>query len=208
MAYLALIRHGESEWNALDMWTGWDDISITEKGRRQAREVGLKLRGIKWDLAFQSDLKRSHETLDEIKSVLGQPDLETITSVALKERDYGNFAGMNKVEVEVKYGEDLFNKWHRGWDYPLPHGETLKDVYNRVIPYYLSEILPGLKEGKNTIVSAHGNSLRALVKFLEDIPDDQIHLLEIPVGKALFYEVSSGGKAKPISSLTPAAGYI
>ena len=196
MAYLALVRHGESEWNALELWTGLADVSLTEKGRREARLAGEVLNGIKWDMAFQSGLKRSHETLDEIKGVLGLTDLPTVTDHSLDERDYGNFAGMNKVEVEAKYGYDLFDKWHRGWDYPLPHGETLKDVYNRVVPYYTDAILPRLKEGKNIIVSAHGNSLRALVKFLDNISDDQIHLLNISLGQVYLYQIDQEGRVR------------
>lgn len=194
MAHLALVRHGESEWNALDLWTGWTDISLSEKGRREAREAGELLGGIKWDMAFESGLVRSHETLDEIKGVLRLSNLPTISNHALDERDYGNFTGMNKAEVEEKYGYEMFDKWHRGWDYPLPHGETLKDVYARVIPYYEQTILPQLEGGKNVIVSAHGNSLRALVKYLDDIPDDQVRFLEIALGEVYLYEISVDGK--------------
>ncbi len=194
MAYLALVRHGESEWNALDLWTGWTDIPLTEKGHREAKAAGEDLRGIKWDVAFQSDLIRSHQTLDDIKEVLGLQNIQTTTNPAIKERDYGNFDGLNKFEVEEKYGKELFDKWHRSWDYPLPHGETLKDVYNRVVPYYKSEILPMLTGNKNVLVSAHGNSMRALEKYLDDIPDDQVKFLEIPTGTVLLYQIDHDGK--------------
>lgn len=193
MAYLALIRHGASEWNDLDMWTGWTDIPLSEKGHRESKAVAEVLRGINWDVGFQSDLIRSHETLDDIKNVLGLQNLQTISDPAIKERDYGNFAGMNKIEVEEKYGEDLFQKWHRGWDYPVPHGETLKDVYNRVVPYYKTEILPMLTDNKNVIVSAHGNSLRALEKYLDNVPDDQVKFMEIPTGTVLLYQIDKSG---------------
>lgn len=198
MAFLALVRHGESEWNAMDLWTGWTDVGLTEKGRREAREAGEKLKKIQWDFVFESDMLRSHQTTDELLKSLGQ-NPPRVQSPAIKERNYGNFTGLNKNQVEVQYGEEIFNKWHRGWDYPLPEGETLKDVSDRVIPYFELEILPKLKAGKNVIVSAHGNSLRALVKFIENIPDDLLHLelLEIPLGGALVYEVDSSGKITP-----------
>ncbi len=201
MAYLALIRHGQSEWNALDLWTGWSDCDLTEKGREQARAAGEKLKNVaSWDIVFESDLKRSHQTTDEMLKTLGQTP-QRIQSAAIKERDYGNFTGMDKNQIEVQYGYDVFEKWHRGWDFPLPHGETLKDVSDRIVPYYELEILPKLKVGKNIIVSAHGNSLRALVKFIENIPNDQFHmeLLEIPVGTMILYQVSSAGELTPIS---------
>ncbi len=206
MAYLALVRHGESEWNALELWTGWTDIPLTEKGHREAKAAAEFLREVKWDVAFQSSLVRSHETLSDMENVLGNTGIETVSDAALNERDYGNFDGMHKIEVEEKYGEDLYRKWHRGWDYPIPHGETLKDVYNRVVPYHQSEILPRLKDNKNVLVSAHGNSLRALVKYLDNIPDNEIGFLEIPTGQVLLYQMDSNGKvlSKEIkSSLTP-----
>lgn len=194
MALLALIRHGESQWNAIDLWTGWTDIALSEKGHRENRAAAETLRGINWDVAFQSSLVRSHETLNDIKGVLGLQNIQTISSAALNERDYGNFDGLNKVEIAEKYGQELYDKWHRGWDYPLPHGETLKDVYDRVVPYYQAEILPLLIGNKNVLVSAHGNSLRALVKYLDDIPDDQIGFLEIPTGQVLLYQLDPNGK--------------
>lgn len=193
MAYLALVRHGESEWNALELWTGWTDIPLTAKGHREAKAAAEFLKDLKWDVAFQSSLVRSHETLADMKDVLGTKNIETVSDAALNERDYGNFDGMHKIEVEEKYGEDLYRKWHRGWDYPIPHGETLKDVYNRVVPYYQSEILPRLKDNKNVLVSAHGNSLRALVKYLDNIPDDEIGFLEIPTGQVLLYQIDTQG---------------
>lgn len=194
MAFLALIRHGESEWNALDLWTGWTDIKMTEKGHRESRAAAELLRGVDWQIAFQSSLIRSHETLDDIKEVLGLHDIQTITDAALNERDYGNFDGLHKAEVEEKYGRDLYQKWHRGWDYPLPHGETLKDVFERVVPYYKKEIVPQLIAGKNVLVSAHGNSLRALAKYLDNIPDEEVGFLEIPTGTVLIYQVDNSGK--------------
>jgi len=194
MAKLALIRHGQSEWNALDLWTGSTDVVLTEKGHQEAKHVGEVLKSIHWDLAYTSALKRSVQTLDDIKLQLNQTELPTYASPALNERDYGNFDGMNKVKIEEEYGYEMFEKWHRSWDYPLPHGETLKDVFMRVVPNYEAEILPKLKEGKNVLISAHGNSLRALIKFIEDVPEDEIPYLEIATGEIYLYDVDSDGK--------------
>lgn len=203
MSYLALVRHGESEWNAMDLWTGWTDVSLSPKGHRQNQIAGRLLCAINFDVAFVSTLKRSVETLEDIKKTLKIEKIETHASAAINERDYGNFAGLNKIEVEEKYGRDLFDKWHRGWAYPLPHGETLKDVYARVVPYYKTTILPHLKANKNVLVSAHGNSLRALVKYLENIPDDQIAFLEIVTGEVYLYQIDPEGKIVEKQVLKP-----
>lgn len=196
MAYLALVRHGESDWNAMEMWTGWTDVSLSPKGVRQAKQAGEVVADIKWDYGFTSLLKRAKETLRGIEEGSGQTGFPVKENVALNERDYGNFTGLKKTEVEEKYGYDMFDKWHRGWDYPLPHGETLKDVYERVVPYYKEFILPLLRNGKNVIVSAHGNSLRALVKFLDNINDTDIERLEIPFADVYLYQVSEDGSVK------------
>lgn len=193
MAFLALIRHGESEWNALDLWTGWTDVKLSPKGIRECQVAAESLRGIKWDIAFESGLVRSKQTLEEIEKTLGIR-LPVKSSHALDERDYGNFDGMHKSEVEAEYGEDLYQKWHRGWDYPVPHGETLKDVYERVIPYYIKIIKPHLEKGENVLISAHGNSLRALVKYLDKIPSQDIPYLEIATGEVYIYKIDDVGK--------------
>lgn len=194
MASLILVRHGESEWNAKSLWTGWTDIALSEKGHEEARSAGEKLGDIHFDIAFTSDLTRAHQTLDEILNVLTLTDLPTNKNSALKERNYGDYTGKNKWEIQKEVGEEKFTRIHRGWDEPIPNGETLKDVYERVIPYYQKEILPELKLGKNVIVSAHGNSLRALVKYLENISDKDIENLEIPTGEVLVYQVDQQGK--------------
>ncbi len=194
MAYLALIRHGESEWNAMDMWTGLTDISLTEKGKREAIAAGKQIKDIHWDYGFTSVLKRAKETLDGIKEGANQFGFPVEENAALNERDYGNFTGLHKTEVEEKYGLDLFEKWHRGWDYPLPHGETLKDVFNRVVPYYEKVILPKLIAGQNVVISAHGNSLRALVKYLDQLGDEEVEHLEISFGDVWLYKVVEDGR--------------
>lgn len=189
MSYLVLVRHGESQWNAKDLWTGLTDIGLTEKGRQEARKAGEEIKNIKFDIAFTSVLKRAKETLGEIEVVLGQK-IPTTESAALNERDYGDFTGKNKWEVKKEIGDEDFLKLRRSWDFQVPNGESLKDVYARVVPYYKNHILPELKAGKNILVSAHGNSLRALVKYLDNISDKDIADLEIPFGKPLIYHIS------------------
>lgn len=208
MAKLVLVRHGKSEWNALGLWTGWTDISLNEEGRQEAREAGEAIKDISFDFAYTSALKRAIETLDEIKQVLHQ-DIPTIENKALNERDYGDLAGKNKWKIKEEYGDEQFMKWRRGWDDVLPHGESLRDVYERVVPYFEKEILPKLKEGKNVLVAAHGNSLRALVKYLEHISDKEIPSLEIATGEVYVYDVDKDGKItdKHILAAHKNAGY-
>lgn len=196
MARLALVRHGESEWNAKGLWTGLMDISLSPKGREEAKKAGSLLSDIHFDAAFTSKLKRSCETLFEIKKVLNLSDIPTEENTALNERDYGELTGKNKWHIKDLYGEEKFKQMRRGWNVPLPKGETLKDVYDRVIPYYISNILPFLKSDKNVLITAHGNSLRALVKFLEQVTDEQIPNLEIPTGQVLIYTLDTHGKVK------------
>lgn len=193
MAYLILVRHGESEWNAKGIWTGLTDIGLSEKGREEAQLVAKALKAIKIDIAYTSVLKRSTQTLDEIIRILPSPIPRTIQNKALNERDYGEFTGKNKWEIKKKYGEGKFNKIRRGWNYPIKDGETLKDVYNRVVPYYQSDILPKLQEGKNVLIVAHGNSLRALVKYLENISDKAVENLEIATGEIYVYKINDKG---------------
>jgi 2,3-bisphosphoglycerate-dependent phosphoglycerate mutase len=210
MAYLALVRHGESEWNTLGLWTGWRDVALTEKGHAEARQAAEALDGIKLDVAYTSKLQRARQTLDDVTATLGIRDLPVIEDAALNERDYGDLTAKNKWDVQKEYGEEQFLKWRRSWDYPVPGGETLKDVYARVAPYYDQRILPDLKAGKNVIVAAHGNSLRALVKHLENIPDDEIASLEIGTGEVYLYEVDPTGKiiSKTIRATNPNRGKV
>ena len=187
MTTLILVRHTESEWNEKGLWTGLTDIGLSENGKEKARQVGEKLKGISFDFAFTSVLIRAKQTLDEIKNVLSLQNLPTVENSALNERDYGIYTGKNKWEIQKEVGVEEFKKIRRGWDFPIPKGETLKDVYNRVIPYYQNEILPKLKEGKNVLIVAHGNSLRALVKYLENLSDTDVEKLEIPTGEIYVY---------------------
>lgn len=211
--YLALVRHGESIWNRENRFTGWTDVELTEKGIEEAYRAGLALKNsnIEFDLAYTSVLMRANKTLECIKEKLGY-DLKTVYSYKLNERHYGALQGLNKAETALKYGEEQVHLWRRSYDvkppllekddkrFPgfdskyddipkeeLPLAESLKDTYERVIPYYLDEIKNNLKD-KNIIISAHGNSLRALIKYLENIKDEDIPNLEIPTGEAILYE--------------------
>lgn len=194
MSKLILVRHGESEYNAKDLWCGWTDIPLSEKGRVEAREAGEEIKDLKVDDVFVSDLIRSKQTWEEMAKVLGLENLPTTEAWEIKERDYGDLTGLNKYEVKEKYGDEQWLKWRRGWDEPIPNGETLKDVYSRAVPFYEKNILPLLKSGENVLLSAHGNSLRALVKYLDNIPNEEIYKLEIPTGEVYIYDVDSQGK--------------
>lgn len=194
MAYLILVRHGQSEWNAKGLWTGWNDIDLNEQGRVEAQNAAEKLEDIKIDKAYTSDLKRAQQTLQEITKKLKMHKLPTVIAPELKERNYGDLAGKNKWKVKEEHGEEQFMKWRRSWDYPIPNGESLKDVHARVIPYYEKHILPELKKGKDIIIAAHGNSLRALVKELDRIPDSEIASLEIGTGEVYVYQINEKGK--------------
>lgn len=193
MSYLVLVRHGKSEWNEKGLWTGWADIPLAEAGRIEARKTGEQLRDINFDYAYTSDLIRAKQTLEEILKVLNQSP-EIISNKALNERNYGDYTGKNKWDVQKVVGEEEFIKIRRSFDYPLPNGESLKMVYLRAVPYFEQEIMPKLTEQKNIIISAHGNSLRALVKYLENISDTDISKLEIGTGEAYVYEIDSSGR--------------
>src|ERR1700690_3642621 len=171
MAYLILVRHGKSQWNLLGKWTGFTDVDLVQEGIEEARRAAEAIKDIRIDCAFTSDLKRAKQTFVEICNALHSPEIKQVEDPALRERDYGAYTGKNKWEVKEEIGEEAFQRIRRGWDVPIPGGETLKDVYDRVVPYYTSRILPELLSGKNLLVVAHGNSLRALVKYLEHIPD-------------------------------------
>lgn len=194
MSKLILVRHGQSEYNAKDLWTGWTDVPLTELGRTEARDAGREVKDLKIDVVFVSDLIRSKQTWEEMARVLNLENLPIMEAPEIKERSYGDLAGLNKWEVKKKYGDEQWLKWRRGWDELIPNGETLKDVYDRVIPFYQENVLSLLKSEKNVLLSAHGNSLRALVKYLDDISNKEIYKLEIPTGTVYVYEVDSNGK--------------
>ncbi|MDF2461069.1 MAG: 2,3-bisphosphoglycerate-dependent phosphoglycerate mutase (phosphoglyceromutase) (pgam) [Candidatus Saccharibacteria bacterium] len=189
MAYLVLVRHGQSAWNELGQWTGLTDVELTEKGRQEARAAAKALEDITFHSAHTSRLKRAQDTLSEILDELGQTELEAKKAAAINERDYGKLTGKNKWQVKEELGEEEFTKIRRSWDHPVPGGETLKDVHDRAVPYYKEHILADLRAGKNVIVSAHGNSLRALVKHIENVAPEEIPGLEIGTGEVYLYEI-------------------
>lgn len=203
MAYLILLRHGESEWNAKGLWTGWRDIPLSEKGKEEARAAGDKIKDLPIDLVYTSTLSRAKQTTDEVLNFVGRPDLEKFENQALNERNYGDYTGKNKWEVQKEVGEEEFQRIRRAYAHPIPNGESLRQVYDRVIPYFEEEILPKLKEGKNILISAHGNSLRALVKYLEKISDEDIPKLEIATGEVYVYEVNANGEIESKEILSP-----
>lgn len=189
MAKLFLVRHGESEWNKEGLWTGWTDIGLSDKGKEEARRVGEILKGEKIDTVYVSDLKRARETFEEIKKVCGLENFEYHESSALKERDYGIYTGKNKWQIKEEVGEEEFQKIRRGWDVAIPEGETLKDVYARVVPYYEENIKKDLIAGKNVLISAHGNSLRALIKYLDNLSDEEVANLEVATGEVVTFDL-------------------
>ena len=194
MANLILVRHGESLWNGKGLWTGWTDISLDDQGKNQARLSGesIKKLNIAVDIVYTSTLKRARETFYEIKNIL-KLNVLTFENSALNERNYGIYTGKSKWEIEKEVGEEQFHKIRRGWDISIENGESLKDVYERVIPYYQTEILPKLKSGKNILIVAHGNSLRALVKYLDNISNEDVENLEIATGEVYLYSLDEQG---------------
>lgn len=209
MAYLVLVRHGKSEWNEKGLWTGWRDIPLAQKGVEEAQSTGEQLKDIHFDYAYTSALMRAQQTLAEMLRVLTQTPPIT-NNQALNERNYGDYTEKNKWDIQKEVGEEEFQKIRRSWDYPPPNGESLKMVYDRVIPYFESEILPHLKDDKNVIIAAHGNSLRALVKYLENLSEDEIASLEIGTGEAYVYTLDENGKVtnKEIRGANPQTGKV
>ena len=192
MAKLILVRHAKSAWNATGQWTGLTDVSLSSDGRDQAASTAVHLDGIPIHKAYTSMLARAKETLDIIFEKLGVT-VPRIAHPALNERDYGEYTGKNKWQVKDEIGEERFLRVRRGWDEPIPGGEMLKDVHDRVVPYYKDTIHPDLLAGYNVCIVAHGNSLRALVKHLEAISEEDIADLEIGVGEAHVYEFDAKG---------------
>lgn len=190
---LILVRHGQSTYNARGIWAGFTDCELTELGRKEARQAARALKGIRPEIVFVTDLKRSVQTWDEMASVLKCSKITPIVAPQLKERDYGDLAGHSKWKLFARYGLRQWLRWRRSWDYPVPGGETLKDVYARAVPYFRRQILPLLEQGKTVLISAHGNSLRALVKYLDRISDKEISRLEIATGGIYLYTISDDG---------------
>ena len=194
MGKLVLVRHGQSQWNLENRFTGWVDVPITPLGEEEAHRAGRELKGIHFDLAFTSVLKRAQETLKIILDEIGQPDLPTEKDQALNERHYGDLQGLDKAETAKKYGDAQVHIWRRSFDVKPPNGESLKDTAARTLPYFDSKILPAAASGKNVLVSAHGNSLRAIVMGLEKLTPEQILKVEIGTGRPIVYDIGPKGE--------------
>jgi 2,3-bisphosphoglycerate-dependent phosphoglycerate mutase len=190
MATLVLIRHGESQWNLENRFTGWIDVPLTDKGREEARRAGEKLRGIRFDKAYTSVLQRAIETLDIVLSIIGQQHIPVERDRALNERHYGDLQGLNKAETAEKYGKEQVHLWRRSYDIAPPSGESLKDTAARTLPYFESHIVPDVRAGRNVLVSAHGNSLRSIVMHLDKLTKEQVLELNLATGVPVVYEMS------------------
>ncbi len=188
--FLVLVRHGQSEWNAKNLFTGWKDPGLTEKGSEEAMRAGaqIKEREIDFSVMYTSVLKRAQITGKSILEVIGQTNIPVIKDQALNERDYGDLAGLNKDDARKQWGEEQVHIWRRSFDIPPPDGESLKDTAERVLPYFKAEIMPKIKDGFNILIAAHGNSLRALIMELDSIPSNEIVKLEIPTGAPIHYQ--------------------
>ena len=195
MKHVVLIRHGESQWNLENRFTGWVDVPLSPKGEQEAREAGEKLRAFRFDHAFTSVLTRAIRTLEIVMDVIGQPGLPVERDQALNERMYGELQGLNKTETAEKYGEAQVKLWRRSYDVRPPGGESLQDTAERVLPYYREHIWPRLAKGETLLVVAHGNSLRALVMHLDQLSREEILELNIPTGAPLLYELDDQGQA-------------
>lgn len=189
MSKLVIVRHGQSEWNKANIFTGWVDVDLTEEGVAEAQKAGELLKDYKFDEAFSSELKRANRTLDIILKGIGQTDIPITRSEKLNERMYGDLQGKNKDEARKEFGEEQVHIWRRSFDVPPPNGESLKDTLERVTPYFEKEIEPELRKGKNILITAHGNSLRSLIMKLENIAPENIVAVEIPTGVPKVYEL-------------------
>jgi 2,3-bisphosphoglycerate-dependent phosphoglycerate mutase len=196
---LVLVRHGQSEWNLKNLFTGWKDPDLSEKGIAEARAAGqrLKAKGLGFDKAYTSALTRAQHTLRLILDELGQPDLPVVRDQALNERDYGELTGLNKDDARKKWGEEQVHVWRRSYDVPPPGGESLKDTLARSLPYYMKMIQPDVLSGKRVLVAAHGNSLRSLIMAIEGLSPEEILKRELETGVPVVYRL--GADSRPIS---------
>jgi 2,3-bisphosphoglycerate-dependent phosphoglycerate mutase len=201
MAQLVIFRHGQSLWNLENKFTGWVDVELSPKGLDEAAKAGEKLKGFNFDYAYASNLKRAQETLTISLGAAGHPPIKPIYDKALNERMYGDLQGLNKEETAKKFGADQVKIWRRSYDIAPPKGESLKDTAARVIPYFEREIIPKLKAGKNVIIAAHGNSLRALIMYLEKMTPEQILEFEIGTAEPRLYELDANMKVISVRNL-------
>jgi 2,3-bisphosphoglycerate-dependent phosphoglycerate mutase len=190
---LVLVRHGQSEWNLKNLFTGWENPSLTEQGIAEAKSAGKKLhsKNIRFDCAYTSVLSRAQHTLDLILQEISQADLETIKDAALNERDYGELTGLNKDDARKKWGEEQVHIWRRSYDVPPPGGESLKDTLARALPYYMKHIQPRVLRGEKIIVAAHGNSLRSLIMAIEGMTPEEILNFELETGVPIIYKLKA-----------------
>lgn len=193
---LVLIRHGQSQWNLENRFTGWKDVDLTEEGKTEATKAAKQIANFSFDIAFTSKLVRAQHTLQIIQEINGWQDIPVVMDKALNERAYGDLEGLNKTETAKEFGDEQVHIWRRSFDVAPPGGESLKDTYNRVIPYFLSYILPQLVSGKDVLIVAHGNSLRALVMFLENLSPDEILQREIATGAPIMYDFTEADLTK------------
>lgn len=209
MANLILVRHGTSEWNKLGLWTGHADPDLANEGIEEAQKTGILIKDLNLDFAFTSEQKRAKQTLENILKSYGK-DLPRIESDKINERDYGIYTGKNKWQIKEQVGEEEFKKIRRGWNTNIPDGESLKMVYERVIPFYKEKILPKLIDGKNIIVVSSGNALRSLVKLLENLDEERVANLEFGLAEAYCYNINKEGQiiSKEIRGLNPNKGKI
>ena len=192
---LILVRHGQSEWNSKNLFTGWKDPGLTELGVKEAKDAGKLIanKGILFDLMYTSMLTRAQKTGDLILREMRHPEITIIKNEALNERNYGSLAGLNKDDARKKWGDDQVHIWRRSFDIPPPDGESLKDTAERVLPYFKSEIMPKVIEGSSILIAAHGNSLRSLIMDLDSISSEEIVNLEIPTGAPIQYIFNEDG---------------
>jgi len=200
---LVLVRHGQSEWNLKNLFTGWKDPDLTEQGRSEAAQAGRKLKaqGLTFDVAFTSALTRAQHTLDIILKEMGQTALPIHKNLALNERDYGDLSGLNKDDARKKWGEEQVHVWRRSYDVPPPGGESLKDTLARTLPYFVQEILPCVLRGERTLVAAHGNSLRALIMVLEKLTPENILKRELATGVPVIYRLNADATVASVLDL-------
>lgn len=210
MGKLFIARHHESDWNKLGLWTGLRDRHLTEYGFKRSEELGLLIKDIKINHAFASMQVRSIETLSSMLEAMEQYHVHEEHSSALNERDYGDYTGKNKWDMEQLIGKEEWEKLRREWEYPVPNGETLKMVYDRVVPFFKENILPHLLKGENVLMVSHGNAIRALMKYIENIPDEKIKDLEMLFGTVVIYEIDETGHmtSKELRHISPDPEHI
>jgi len=198
MTYLVLLRHGESQWNLENRFTGWVDVPLSPKGEEEARQAGEKLKaaGIRFDLAFTSVLQRAIRTLEVALDVLGQSTIPIEKDQALNERHYGDLQGLNKAETAKRFGDQQVHIWRRSYDVAPPGGESLKDTAARTLPYFEAKILPVVKAGKTVLVAAHGNSLRSVVMHLDRLSREEVLELNLGTGVPIVYEIDAEGRVR------------